>query len=74
MSIFGLVWVVKPKDLAVGDIVIYSRQGKSAGYCHRIIGQDEKGNYLIKGDNDPQTDVVTPAKIHYKVDSWKNIF
>jgi hypothetical protein len=69
-----IVWCVKPDNLAVGNIVLYSRKGKLGGLCHRIIGKDEQGNYLIKGDNAPEIDVVQLKSIFYKVASYHNIF
>jgi signal peptidase I len=65
-----IVWCVKPKDLKVGDIVVYSARHKSM--CHRIIGINQ-GDYSIKGDNAPEVDVVSFSKISYKVDSFRNL-
>lgn len=69
-----IIWVTKPENLAVGDIVVYSRKGKMAGVCHRIIGKDNLGNFLIKGDNAPEIDTVPTTSVFYKVDSFKNYF
>lgn len=69
-----IIWCVKPQNLSVGDIVLYSRRGQMGGLCHRIIGIDADENYLIKGDNAPEIDVVPLSKIQYKVDSFRNIF
>ena len=69
-----LCWCINPENLAVGDIVIFSRKNKLGGLCHRIIGKDTEGNYLIKGDNAPETDVVSPKNVLYKVESYRNLF
>jgi hypothetical protein len=69
-----IVWCTKPENLAVGDIVLYSRKNKLGGLCHRIIDKDEQGNYLIKGDNAPEIDSVPLKSIFYKVDSYRNLF
>ena len=69
-----IVWCIKQFHLAIGDIVLFSRKGKMGGLCHRIIGINEDGTYLIKGDNAPEVDVVSSKNIFYKVDSYRNLF
>jgi hypothetical protein len=66
-----IIWCVKPIDLSVGDIVVYSARHRNM--CHRIVGISD-GVYSIKGDNAPEVDVVSLSKIAYKVDSFKNLF
>lgn len=69
-----IIWCVKPEHLEEGDIVVYSRKGKLGGLCHRIIGKDTEGNYLIKGDNAPEIDTVPLSRIAYRVYNYKNLF
>jgi len=59
-----LVFVVRPNDLKVGDIVIYRKEGSQFTIIHRIIQKTENG-YIIKGDNNPGPD--TPAVKSYQI-------
>ncbi len=63
-----LVFVIKPNDLEVGDIVIYQKQGSQFTIIHRIIEKKEDG-YIIKGDNNPSPDagIVKHQQINGKV-------
>ncbi len=77
-----LVFVVRPNDLKIGDIVIYqkactsadaarglcSREGDSTSIIHRIV-QEAEGGYIIKGDNNPSPDsgIIRPEQVSGKV-------
>ena len=63
-----LVFVVAPKDLKVGDVVIYQREGSQFTIIHRVIESRPEG-YIIKGDNNPRPDsgTVTQKQINGKV-------
>ena len=50
-----LLFVVGPKNLGVGDIIIYDRPEVSYTIVHRINASTENG-YIIKGDNNPVPD------------------
>jgi hypothetical protein len=54
------------KNPRVGDIATYlgKRLDGSvvAKFTHRIIGQDEKNNYIFQGDANPTADTQHPTK------------
>lgn len=50
-----LLLVVKPADLAVGDIVIYQRNGNGVTIVHRIVEADAS-KVVTKGDNNAAAD------------------
>ena len=63
-----LVFVIKPENLQVGNIVIYQKENSQFTIIHRIIEKKEDG-YITKGDNNPAPDAGTirPQQISGKV-------
>lgn len=65
-----LVFVVAPKQLQVGDIVIYQKNsGGQFTIIHRIVRKNDDGSYVIKGDNNAVADRpdVRPSQINGKL-------
>lgn len=63
-----LLFVTKPDDLKVDNIVIYQRPEVHFTIVHRII-KEVDGGYIIKGDNNPVPDkgIVQKSQILGKV-------
>ena len=64
-----------PKDVQVGDVVVYDAQWFDQPVIHRVIDiKDVNGTtmYKIKGDNNNSPDpyYVTPSQIKEKVVTW----
>ena len=64
-----------PKDVQIGDVVVYDAQWFDQPVIHRVIDiKDVNGTtmYKIKGDNNNSPDpyYVTPSQIKEKVVTW----
>ncbi len=58
----------KPPQYAIGDVIVYSVEGRSVPIVHRIIKINADGSYQTKGDaNSGQLSfeqVVDPGRVH----------
>ena len=71
---FVLTKIAEKSELEIGDIAVY-RKADSFGHptsyriIHRIIGTTDEGDYIFKGDNNPEPDrwSVRPEQVEYKV-------
>jgi signal peptidase I len=43
--------LVGPKDLKTGDVVVFSSGYGSTPIIHRLVGENEDGNWMTKGDH-----------------------
>ena len=50
-----LLFVVRPDELATGDVVVYRRTDREITIVHRLI-EIRGDEYIIKGDNNPYAD------------------
>ena len=70
---FVLTKVVDKSELEIGDIAVY-RKADSLGHpvryriIHRIVGTTDDGDFIFKGDNNPEPDrwLVEPEQVEYK--------
>ena len=61
---------VDPEEISVGDVITFrTGTGSSKVTTHRVIGIDEEGRYITKGDNndDRDLDPVTYERVEGKV-------
>ena len=55
---------IEPKDIKVGDVIVYETSLHSNPIIHRVVNFDEEGNYITKGDNNKKEDnPVSPKQI-----------
>jgi len=47
---------VEPKNIKVGDVIVYETLVHSNPIIHRVVGFDEEDNYITKGDNNKKED------------------
>lgn len=56
---------VPEKDLKVGDVIVYDKDGQTTPIVHRIVKFDN-GQIITKGDHNPTIDPWRPVKIYGK--------
>lgn len=51
------------ENVAVGDVVLYKKQGENKLVLHRIIKLKKGGSYIIRGDNTYKNELVSSDNI-----------